>query len=240
MCTSVPISASGRNRPLQETGNHSIRKQRLAILLSGRGSNMVALVQAVQRGVLSGLAEVAVVFSNKPDAPGLETAAAMGCATASLSSQGRKRAEFDAEVVEVLGQYQPDYIVLAGYMRILSPTFIRAFAGRIVNIHPADTHQHQGLHAYEWAFENQLPETKITVHLVDEGLDTGPILAQHPVDLRGADTLGEVEHRGLAVEHFLYADTLARLIRGELSAPTPEPLLPSAAGSSPHGEAAGG
>ena len=240
MCTSVPISASGQNRPLQETGNHSIRKQRLAILLSGRGSNMVALVQAVQQGVLRGLAEVAVVFSNKPDAPGLETAAAMGCPTASLSSQGRKRVEFDAEVVEVLRQYHPDYIVLAGYMRIPSPTFMRAFAGRILNIHPADTHQHQGLHAYEWAFENQLQETKITVHLVDEGLDTGPILAQHPVDLQGADTLGEVERRGLAVEHFLYADTLPRLIRGELTTPTPEPLLPFAAGSSPRGEGTGG
>ncbi|WP_231403063.1 phosphoribosylglycinamide formyltransferase [Hymenobacter guriensis] len=198
------------------TGNHSIRKARLAILLSGRGSNMVALVQAVQHGVLQNLAEVAVVFSNKPEAPGLKTAAALGCPTASLGSQDRKRAEFDAEVVDVLRQYQPDYVVLAGYMRILSPTFIRAFAGRILNIHPADTHQHQGLHAYEWAFENQLPETKITVHLVDEGLDTGPILAQHPVDLRGVDTLAEVERRGLAVEHTLYADTLAGLLRGQL------------------------
>ena len=177
---------------------------------------MVALVDAVQHGILCGMAEVAVVFSNKPDAPGLETAAALGCPTASLSSQGRQRAEFDAEVVEVLRQYQPDYVVLAGYMRILSPMFIRAFAGRILNIHPADTHQHQGLHAYEWAFENQLPETKITVHLVDEGLDTGPILAQHPVDLRGAETLAEVERRGLVVEHRLYAETLAGLLRKQL------------------------
>ncbi|WBA40767.1 phosphoribosylglycinamide formyltransferase [Hymenobacter canadensis] len=197
------------------TGNHSTRKARLAILLSGRGSNMVALVTAVQQGVLQELAEVAVVFSNKPDAPGLETAAALGCPTANLSSQGRKRAEFDADVVEALQQYQPDYVVLAGYMRILSPTFIRAFAGRILNIHPADTHQHQGLHAYEWAFENHLHETKITVHLVDEGLDTGPILAQHAVDLRGADTLAEVERRGLAVEHRVYAETLAELIKKE-------------------------
>ncbi|WP_086592089.1 phosphoribosylglycinamide formyltransferase [Hymenobacter crusticola] len=196
------------------------RKQRLAILLSGRGSNMVALVNAVQNGVLRELAEVAVVFSNHPEAPGLATAASLGCPTASLSSQGRKRAEFDAEVVELLRGYQPDYLILAGYMRILSSVFIRAFAGRILNIHPADTHQHQGLHAYEWAFENQLPETKITVHLVDEGLDTGPVLAQRPVDLRGANTLAEVERRGLAVEHELYADTLARLITGQLPSQT--------------------
>ncbi|QNE41000.1 phosphoribosylglycinamide formyltransferase [Hymenobacter sp. NBH84] len=193
---------------------------RLAILLSGRGSNMVALVEAVQRGVLQGVAEVAVVFSNKPDAPGLTTAAALGCPTASLAPEGRKRAEYDAAVVNLLQSYQPDYVVLAGYMRILSPVFVRAFAGRIVNIHPADTHQHQGLHAYEWAFENRLPETKITVHLVDEGLDTGPILAQGPVDLRGADTLAEVERRGLAVEHQLYANTLAQLIRQELPTPS--------------------
>jgi phosphoribosylglycinamide formyltransferase-1 len=192
---------------------------------------MVALVQAVQRGVLHGLAEVAVVFSNKPDAPGLDTAMALGCPTDCLDSQGRKRAEYDAEVVSILTGYAPDYIVLAGYMRVLSPTFVRTFAGRILNIHPADTHLHQGLHAYEWAFDNRLTETKITVHLVDEGLDTGPILAQHPVDLRGADTLAEVERRGLAVEHRFYADTLARLIRDELqpvaAAPTStHPLFP--------------
>ena len=185
---------------------------RLAILLSGRGSNMVALVEAVRHGVLRGVAEVAVVFSNHPDAPGLAVAAALGCPTASLAAQGRKRAEFDAEVATLLQTYLPDYLLLAGYMRILSPGFVRAFAGRIVNIHPADTHQHQGLHAYEWAFENRLPETKITVHLVDEGLDTGPILAQAPVDLRGADTLAEVERRGLAVEHRFYAETVAEML----------------------------
>ena len=192
-----------------------MRKQRLAILLSGRGSNMVALVEAMRHGVLREVAEVAVVFSNHPDAPGLATAATLGCPTASLASEGRKRSEFDAEAVRILQTYQPDYVLLAGYMRILSPSFVRAFTGRIINIHPADTHQHQGLHAYEWAFENHLPETKITVHLVDEGLDTGPILAQAPVDLRGADTLAEVERRGLAVEHRFYAETVVNLLTGK-------------------------
>ena len=191
------------------------RVVRLAILLSGRGSNMLALVEATKSGVLKGLAEVVVVFSNKPDAFGLEAAAALGCPVAALPSQGRKREAFDAEAAQLLQQYQPDLVVLAGYMRILSPAFIQPFAGRILNIHPADTHQHQGLHAYEWAFDNQLPETKITVHLVDEGLDSGPILAQQTVDLRGADTLAEVERRGLAVEHALYAQALADLIRNK-------------------------
>jgi phosphoribosylglycinamide formyltransferase-1 len=187
-------------------------KARLAILLSGRGSNMLALVKAVQGGVLQGLAEVAVVFSNKPDAPGLASASALGCPTASLPSQGRQREAFDTEAAALIQQYEPDFILLAGYMRILSPAFIQPFAGRILNIHPADTHQHQGLHAYEWAFDQHLPETKITVHLVDEGLDTGPILAQQTVDLRGADTLEEVERRGLLVEHELYASALKGLI----------------------------
>jgi len=212
----VPTSSEAtRQAPLPRrggAGGGATRKARLAILLSGRGSNMLALVKAVQSGVLKDLAEVAVVFSNKPDAPGLAAAAALGCPTATLSSQGRKRAEFDADAAALLKKYQPDFVVLAGYMRILSPAFIQPFAGRILNIHPADTHQHQGLHAYEWAFDNHLAETKITVHLVDEGLDTGPILAQRAVDLRGADTLAEVEQRGLAVEHELYAETLASLI----------------------------
>jgi phosphoribosylglycinamide formyltransferase-1 len=189
------------------------RHARLAILLSGRGSNMLALAEAVRHGVLRGLAEVVLVFSNDPTASGLEAAAALGIPVASLPSKGHPRAEYDAQVVKLLQTHQPDYVVLAGYMRVLSPTFVRAFPGRIVNIHPADTHQHQGLHAYEWAFDKRLPETKITVHLVDEGLDTGPILAQRVVNLEGADTLAEVQRRGLAVEHVLYAETLVELIK---------------------------
>ncbi len=213
--TNATPRAQNRQAPPSpaERGAGGVRRARLAILLSGRGSNMLSLVQATQTGILKDLAEVSVVFSNKPDAPGLELAAAQGCPVASLPSQGRKREAFDAEAAALLQHYQPDFVVLAGYMRILSPAFIQPFAGRILNIHPADTHQHQGLHAYEWAFDNKLVETKITVHLVDEGLDTGPILAQQPVDLRGAETLAEVERRGLAVEHRLYAQTLAELIK---------------------------
>ena len=188
------------------------RAARLAILLSGRGSNMLALAEATRAGALRGLAEVAVVFSNDPAAPGLHAAAALNLPTASLPSKGRKREDFDQEVVGILQEYRPDYVVLAGYMRVLSPAFVRAFAGRIINIHPADTHQHQGLHAYEWAFDNHLTETKITVHLVDEGLDTGPVLAQRVVNLEGAPTLAEVQRRGLAVEHELYAETLRQLL----------------------------
>ncbi len=203
------------------------RLARLAILLSGRGSNMLALAEAVRVGVLQGVAEIVVVFSNDPAAPGLDSAAALGLPIDSLASKGRKREEFDREVVAVLAKYQPDYVVLAGYMRVLSPTFVRAFAGRIVNIHPADTHQHQGLHAYEWAFDNHLSQTKITVHLVDEGLDTGPILAQRVVNLEEATTLAEVQRRGLAVEHVLYAETLAALITTTILAAPAIPPIPT-------------
>lgn len=200
---------------------------RLAVLVSGRGSNMLALLEAARTGPLRGLAEVAVVFANDPAAPGLAAAAAQGVPTASLPSKGRKRTEFDREVAALLASYQPDLVVLAGYLRILSPEFIRAFRGRIVNIHPADTARHQGLHAYEWAFDNQLPETKITVHLVDEGLDTGPVLAQQSVNLEGAATLDEVQRRGLAVEHQLYAQTLADLIARGLPRAEPDNRQPT-------------
>jgi phosphoribosylglycinamide formyltransferase-1 len=210
MQTEQELNQSSPTPP--SSSKEGVGPARLAILLSGRGSNMLALAEAVRTGVLHKLAEIAVVFSNDPTACGLDTAADLGLPTASLISRGRKREEFDREVVAILQGYQPDYIVLAGYMRVLSPAFVRAFAGRIINIHPADTHQHQGLHAYEWAFDNRLPETKITVHLVDEGLDTGPILAQRVVNLGGATTLAEVQRRGLAVEHQLYAETLASLI----------------------------
>ena len=199
--------------------NHHL-PARLAILLSGRGSNMLALAEAVRAGVLRGVAEVAVVFSNDPAAPGLAAAAGLGLPTASLASAGRKRAAFDAEVVALLQAYRPDYVVLAGYMRVLSPGFVQAFAGRIVNIHPADTRLHQGLHAYEWAYDNHLAATKITVHLVDEGLDTGPILAQQTVNLEGAASLAEVQRRGLAVEHALYPKTLRQLLETEAATPT--------------------
>ena len=192
---------------------HARPKARLAVLLSGRGSNLKALHQSTQTGALKNLAHIAIVFSNDPAAPGLAWAAAQGLPTAALPSAGRRRADYDAEVAALLATHAPDFVLLAGYMRILSPAFIQPFAGRILNIHPADTRRHQGLHAYEWAWENRLPETYITVHLVDEGLDTGPILAQQAVDLTGADSLAEVERRGLAVEHELYAETVASLVK---------------------------
>ncbi|HHJ51797.1 MAG TPA: phosphoribosylglycinamide formyltransferase [Caldithrix abyssi] len=186
-------------------------KKKIAIFISGRGSNMAAILKNCRDGILKDVCQPVLVFSNKPDAPGLETAKQFGVPTAVLESAGKKREAFDRQVLDLLQSYQPDYIVLAGYMRILSPLFIRAYRNRIINIHPADTAQFQGLGAYVWAWENGLQETKITVHFVDEGIDTGPVIGKETVDLRGAQSLEEVERRGLAVEHRFYSEMLRKV-----------------------------
>ena len=185
---------------------------RVAILISGRGSNMLALAQAVQQGVLAGRCEIAAVISSRPGAPGLVLARERGLETVALDARGLGRDAYDDELLGALERCHADIVALAGYMRMLSPRVVARYRGRILNIHPADTAQHQGLHGYEWAFAQRLPATKITVHLVDEGLDTGRVLAQREVDLRGAETLAEVERRGLAVEHALYAEALGEFI----------------------------
>ena len=185
--------------------------KKIAIFISGRGSNMTAIVEQCQTGILQGIATPILVFSNKEEAAGLNYATAQGIKTACIPSKGLKRKDFDRKVLVLLEEYNPDYIVLAGYMRILSPILVQAYPKRIINIHPADTQAHQGLHAYEWAFENKLKTTKITIHYVDEGLDTGSIIEQAEVDLAGAETLEEVERRGLKVEHQLYSKVLKNL-----------------------------
>lgn len=189
-------------------------KKRIAIFISGRGSNMEAILKQVKNGILHDCCEVALVFANAESAPGLEIAEKFGVSTASIPSQGKPREAFDQEVLELLEPYRLDYVVLAGYMRILSPVFVARYRNRIINIHPADTQAYQGIHGYEWAFEQGLAATKITVHLVDEGVDTGKILAQREVDLRGATTLEEVQQRGLQVEHALYSEVLKDMIVG--------------------------
>ena len=190
-------------------------KKRIAIFISGRGSNMQAIVESAQKGVLKDYCEIALVFSNKPAAAGLEIAAQQGIKTDSIPSKGKSRERFEEEVIQLLQPMNIDFIVLAGFMRILSPVFIRAYKNRIINIHPADTAEFQGVGAYEWAFSNKKKETAVTVHFVDEGVDTGPVIAKQKVNLKGADTLEEVERRGLAVEHSFYSEALRRVFSGE-------------------------
>ena len=189
--------------------------KKIAIFISGRGSNMVALLKNIQDGILKDLCKVELVFANKPDAAGLKIAEEFGVQTACIESRGKKREDFDQEVVDFLNNYNLDYIVLAGYMRILSPVFISAYRNKIINIHPADTLEFQGIGAYEWAFENKMEYTKITVHFVDEGVDTGIVIGKQVVDLRECKTLDEVEKIGLATEHTFYSEAVRRVFSGE-------------------------
>ncbi len=179
---------------------------------------MEAILCQVADGELGRVCRVVLVFSNRPQAPGLATARSHGVPTATLEAKGKDRLAFDSQLVELLEPHRLDYLILAGYMRLLSQPVIDRYRDHIVNIHPADSRLYQGLHGYQWAFESGLASTKVTVHLVDEGMDTGPILAQEAVDLTGAATLEEVERRGLAVEHSLYGRVLNDLFTGRIGA----------------------
>ncbi len=186
--------------------------KRIAILFSGRGSNMEAILASIRHGELQGFAEPVLAVTDKPDAKGIEIAKRFEVPVATQPSKGIPRADYDATLAGLLQTARVDYVILAGFMRILSPVMVRAFPRRILNVHPADTRAHQGLHGYAWAFEAKLPETWVTIHWVDEGLDTGPVVHRARVDLTGATTLEEVERRGLAVEHREYGHALKNLI----------------------------
>ncbi len=185
--------------------------KRIAILISGRGSNMETIVRNALDGSLRECCQVVLVLANRREAAGLEIARSLGIETAVVESRGRKRRAFDRELVATLGPYRPDYLVLAGFMRVLTSEIIDPYRNRIINIHPADTALYQGAHGYEWAFEQGLQTTKISVHYIDEGVDTGPVIAQREVDLRGAETIEEVEQRGLKVEHRFFSEVLKTL-----------------------------
>jgi len=186
-------------------------KKRVAILISGHGSNMEAIIKNSRNGILKDHCEIVLVLSNRENAEGLQIASSYGIETTCIISKGKKREDYDLELVSFLKQYELDYIVLAGFMRILSSAFIKTFKNRIINIHPADTDKFKGLGAYEWAFKNRLDSTKITVHFVDSGVDTGKVIGKCNVDLKDAKTLSEVKNRGLKVEHKFYSEMLEKV-----------------------------
>jgi phosphoribosylglycinamide formyltransferase 1 len=190
-------------------------KKRIAIFISGRGSNMDAILHEAREGILSDVCDIVLVFSNNPDAKGLLTAKRAGIVTACIPSKAKKREDFDKEVIAFLEDHFIDYIVLAGYMRLLSPLFIQTFKQRIINIHPADTRAFQGVGGYDWAFENKLDRTFVTVHYVDEGMDTGDIIEQREMDISDCKTLDEIEKRGLALEHKMYSEVLKKIFENE-------------------------
>lgn len=172
---------------------------------------MEAILNNTESGVLKDKCTVEAVIANKASAGGLAIAREHGISTLVVESKELSKEAYNQELVAKLQEINPDFIVLAGYMKILANDFVRAFKGRIINIHPADTSAHQGLHAYEWAFEEGLKKTYITVHYVDEGVDTGAVIGKAEVDLDGAETLEEVEKRGLSVEHRFYSAKLAEI-----------------------------
>ncbi len=191
---------------------------RVAILISGRGSNMEAIVAATRDGVLRGRCEICGVLSSRGDAAGIVRAKALAVPTRVVPSKGEDTRSYGLKLLRALAEWSPDYVVLAGFMRILSPDVIAAYRGRIVNIHPADTAVYQGPDGYGWAAARNLRQTVITVHLVDEGVDTGPVLRRQAVDLSGANTRQEIAQRGLRVEHEMYSECLADLFSGRYEA----------------------
>ena len=190
--------------------------QRLGILLSGRGSNFLAIAEAIREGRLPG-AEIAVVLSNLPDAAGLEAARQLGLPAIAIPSAGRKRAEHDAEMIATLRAQCVDLVCLAGYMRIISPEFVRAFPNRILNIHPALLPAFPGLDAQAQALEFGAKVAGCTVHFVDEAVDHGAIILQRVVPVLDQDTAESLSARILEQEHIAYPEAIVRVLSGEYS-----------------------
>jgi phosphoribosylglycinamide formyltransferase-1 len=190
------------------------RPFRLGILLSGRGSNFLAITDSIREGRLKGV-EIAVVVSNVVEAGGIKAAKELGLPTAVLASKGRKRAEHDADVIACLRAHKVDLVCLAGYMRLLSPEFISAFPNRILNIHPSLLPAFPGLEAQTQAFDYGVKVAGCTVHFVDEHLDHGPIVVQRGIPVLETDDAHSLAARILAEEHQAYAEAIARVASGE-------------------------
>ena len=186
--------------------------RRLGILISGRGSNFLAIADSIEHGKLD--AEIAVVLSNHPDAPGLELARKRGLRIAAMASQGLDREVFDRQVIAELRGAEVDLVCLAGYMRILSGHFIREFHGRILNIHPSLLPAFPGLDAQHQAVAHGVKVSGCTVHFVDEGLDSGPIVKQAAVPVLDEDTAESLSARILKEEHRIYPEAIALVLSG--------------------------
>ena len=185
---------------------------KIGILISGRGSNMVAIVDAIAGGEVAS-SEVAVVVSVKPDAAGLEKARVRGVETVVVERKGRTRAEQDAEIVGELKRRGVELVCLAGYMRLLSPSFVQAFPNKIINIHPSLLPAFPGIDAQRQAFEAGVKTTGCTVHYVDELLDHGEVILQKEVAVLDDDTVDSLSARILDEEHQLYVEALKIIAR---------------------------
>lgn len=174
----------------------------IGVLISGRGSNLQAIIDAIERNELA--ARIAVVISNRPDAYGLERARIHHIEALCIPSKGRERGDFEMELAEAVESRGVELVCLAGFMRILSPFFIRRFRHRIMNIHPALLPSFPGEEAQRQAFDYGTKVTGCTVHFVDEGTDTGPVIIQIPVQVDEEDTVESLSSRILEQEHRAY------------------------------------
>lgn len=188
---------------------------RLAVLISGSGTNLQAIMDAQKAGTLD--AEITVVFSNRANAAGLERAAQAGIPTASLDHRDYPdREQFDQAMIEVLTPYAPDTVVLAGFMRILSAVFVRHYAGQLINIHPSLLPKYRGLNTHARALEAGDSEHGCSIHFVTEELDGGPLIAQAPIAVHANDTVDSLSKRVQQREHLLYPQVLQWRARDRL------------------------
>ena len=186
---------------------------KIGILISGRGSNMLALLNAVKSGEIPS-SEVTVVISDRQSAAGLVKASELGVETVVVERNGRMRQEHDAEIVAVLKERGVELVCLAGYMRLLSPDFIQAFHERIINIHPSLLPAFPGLDAQKQAFDHGVKVTGCTVHFVNEELDAGPIILQRAVEVQPDDTAETLAARILVEEHRAYVEAVRQIQSG--------------------------
>ncbi len=218
-------------------------RSRLAVLVSGSGSNLQAILDACSSGRIA--ADVVLVVSNRRDAYALHRAADAGVATAyhplkPFRDAGRTRVDYDAALAEIVAAVEPDWVVMAGWMHVLSPAFLDRFPARVVNLHPALPGAFPGAHAIDDALaafqRGEIDGTGVMVHLVpDAGVDDGPVLAAAEVPILGGDTVGSLADRIHHVEHALLVDVLVGLVDGCLLPSTPalsaEPTMPPSSSS---------
>ncbi len=188
---------------------------KIGILISGRGSNMSAIVEAVQSGFIPD-SDVAVVVSDKTSAEGLIKAKERGIETLTITRKGRTREKHDAEIVAELKRRDIQLICLAGYMRLLSKEFVQTFPNRILNIHPSLLPSFKGLEAQRQAIDYGVKVSGCTVHFVDENLDHGAIIAQRIVEVKDNDAVETLSARILQHEHALYVESIKRIVEGKI------------------------
>lgn len=191
--------------------------KRFAFLVSGSGTNMANIIRRIQAGEIP--AEAAIVISNKAGVKALDRASELGVPSVVIPHKDyATREAFDAALSTCIDSHKIDYVVLAGFMRVLTPNFVRKYHGRLINIHPALLPAFPGAHAIKDAWEAKVKETGVTVHFVDSGVDTGPVILQRRVPVLPADTLETLEARIHAVEYDIYPQALKLVLSGKIKA----------------------